>query len=106
MSLPTEDDIGKALKYLAETDIPFAKTMAHVKAMEYQLKTIKGLAFLEAKGTVADRTAESESCLTYRTWVNDFENSYAEMKTMESKRKRAELTIDVWRSINANRRQG
>lgn len=106
MSMPGEDDVSKALKYLAETDVPYAKVMAHVKAMEYQLKTIKGLSFLEAKGTVADRTAESESCLTYRTWVNDYENSYADMKIMDSRRKRAELTIDVWRSINANRRQG
>ena len=30
----------------------------------------------------------------------------ADMKIMETKRKRAELNIDVWRSLNASRRQG
>jgi mevalonate pyrophosphate decarboxylase len=106
MSLPNENDISKALLYMAETDEAYAKIQAHVKAMDHQCKTIKGLAFLEATGSVAERNAKADSSVTYRAWINDYENAYADMKIYESKRKRADLTIEVWRSLNANRRQG
>ena len=104
--LPTEKDIGKALNYLAETDQPYAQHCAHVKALEYQVKTIKALVYLESTGTVEDKTALSESSEVYRAWVTDYEKAYCEMKTIDAKRKRADLTIEVWRSLNANRRQG
>ena len=106
MSLPDENEVEKSLKYLATTDEAYAKSTARVKALEYEVKTIKALAFLDAQGTVGERTAISEASSAFRAWINDYENAFADMKIMETKRKRAELVIDVWRSLNASRRQG
>ena len=106
LKLPGEQDISRALHYLAETDQNFARMTARVKALEYQVKTIKALEYLSATGTVAEREATAESSKSYRAWIEDYENAVADRETMYAKRKRAELTIDVWRSLNANRRQG
>ena len=107
MSLPTESDISAALRYMAETDEQGAKLAAHVKALEHQAKTIKGLAFLDATGaTMAEKEAEAVSSSAYRAWIEDYENAVADSETIKAKRKRAELTVEVWRSINANQRRG
>jgi hypothetical protein len=104
--LPTEDDICKALSYLALTDTYYATSIGKVKALEYQIKTIKALVYLETKGTIAEREARSHSSEAYRAFVSNYEDAVIERETISAKRKRAELTIEVWRSINANRRQG
>jgi|TARA_R100001086_G_scaffold242819_1_gene170965 flagellar biosynthesis chaperone FliJ len=104
VTLPTEKDVEKALHYVASTDETHAKEIAHVKALEHQVKTIKALAYLDADGTVGERTATADSSQVYQAWINTYENAIATSETTKAKRKRAELTIDVWRSINANRR--
>jgi len=105
-NLPNEDDIGKALRYLSQTDAPYAKSIARVKALEYQIKTIKGLTYLESTGTIAEREAKACSSEKYHEFTDDYETAVLEKETLAAKRKRAELVIEVWRSLNANRRQG
>ncbi len=75
-------------------------------ALEYQAKVIRGLAFLDAEGTVAERQATADSCSAFRAWIDDFRNAKADTTTMQARRRGADLTIEVWRSINANRRMG
>ena len=89
MSLPTEANVSAALHSLTETDVEYGQLIARVKALEHQVKTIKALVFLEAVGT-----------------VEDYQNAVADREIMGAKRKTHELVIDVWRSCNANRRQG
>ena len=103
--LPTEENVGGALRYLAETDQDYARLVARVKALEFQVKTIKAIEYLDADGTVAERDAKSYASKTFRAFTEDYENAVADCETIKAKRKRAELTIEVWRSLNANRRQ-
>lgn len=104
--LPTESDIAKALHYLALTDEQFAKETARVKAMEFYIKTIKAVAFLAADGTMAEKEATAYADKSYQAWIEDYENAVADRETTAAKRKRAELTIEVWRTCAANRRIG
>ena len=104
MNLPDENSVSKALTYLAETDEPYAVAAAAVKAQEHMLKTIKALGFLQATGTVGEREARAYVSDEYRDAVNTYQNMVATKEILANKRKRAELTIEVWRSTNANRR--
>tara|TARA_R110002020_G_scaffold145872_4_gene320163 strand:- start:190 stop:516 length:327 start_codon:yes stop_codon:yes gene_type:complete len=106
MSLPTEANVSAALRSLTETDVEYGQLIARVKALEHQAKTIKALVFLEAIGTVAEREAKANSSGTFRAFVEDYQNAVADREIMGAKRKTHELVIDVWRSCNANRRQG
>lgn len=102
----SEDRLQKALTYLAETDQPSAEARAMVKALEQRRKTVKGLAFLGASGTMAEKEAKAYASQEYQDIVNDYENAVADAELYANKRKTEELIIEVWRSINAGRRKG
>ena len=105
-NLPDADKVGKALHYLATTDVEYAKLTAKVKALDYRGKSIKALAYLEANGTVAERDATSLTSQAYRGFIEEYENTIADRETLAAHRKLAELNIDVWRSLNSARSKG
>lgn len=104
--LPTEKDISKALDYLASTDEEEANARASVKALEERKKTIKAVAFLDADGAQGERMEKAYASEEYKLFIEQYENKIADHAFLSNKRKRAELTIEVWRSINANQRRG
>ena len=104
--LPNEDDISKALHYLAETDKDYALAISSVKAMEYKIKTIKATAFLESTGTIAEKTAKSESTEEYIAFTADYKSMVYDRELVSARRKRAELTIGVWQSLIKASKQG
>jgi hypothetical protein len=55
----------KALTYLAQTDEDFAYHKTHVERTAYKAKQIKAAIFCRLDGTVAERTATSESSEEY-----------------------------------------
>ena len=106
MSLPKDGEVELALRYLASTDESFARLTAAVKALEHKAKVIRSQQYLSASGTVAEREAKALASQEYQDFVESYENIMADREIEAAKRKRAELTIDVWRSAGANRRSG
>lgn len=106
MSLPSEEVVGGALEYLSSTDVQYGQLMGAVKASEHQGKVAKSVAFLSATGTVAEKESKAYTSQEYMHWLESHQNIVADLEVIRAKRKRAELTIDVWRSLNASRRQG
>lgn len=101
-----DDKIEKALHYLAETDITYGQLKGSKLAFEYRFKVTKGLEFLSAEGTIQAREAKAYTSEKYMSMVNEYESLCAEFETINAKRKRAELTVSVWQTENANRRKG
>ena len=104
--LPTEKDVSKCLDYLKQTDEEEANLGAMVKGLEEYKKVVKALAFLDAGGSAAERTEKAYASEEYKLFIEKMENARADHDIILNKRKTAELTIDVWRSINANQRKG
>jgi len=105
MSLPNEQQVEKALNFLAETDEQFAVLKGRVKAEEYLLKHFKSKAMLLSnEKSVAARETAAVGSDSYVQQVRQYETAIVDHATMEARRQRAHLTIDVWRSLNANRR--
>jgi hypothetical protein len=102
----SDDRLQKALTYLAETDSECAELKAAVERHEYLKKRRRAAVFLSVSGSVEERKARSE----VSSEVEDAEQQYTDVlvqfEQMAAKRKTEALIIDVWRSINANRRQG
>lgn len=96
----------KALNYLASTDESCARAKGAVKTLEYLLKVEKAMAFLSAKGTMAEKEAHALASLPYREMIEEYETAVVEFETIAAKRERAVLTIDVWRTESSNRRKG
>lgn len=101
-----EKQVEAALAYLAKTDEQTAAAKGRVKALEYRLKVAKAMEFLQASGTVAEKDATSLASDIYTQMVNEYQEAVTEFETFAAKRERAVLTIDVWRTEQANRRNG
>jgi hypothetical protein len=107
MSLPGEEQVSGALSYLAKTDEEWARACAALEAAELAVKTARDVAFLEFDtGTQAERSARANTTGSVRHAHKRLEEAVFAKRFIEAKRARAILTIDVWRSLNSNRRAG
>lgn len=100
----SESQVDAAMHYLAETDEPHAKAKSLAKGREHALKTIRAQAFLDAAGGVGEREQIAYASHAYRAAVDRYTEAVYELEILENKRLRAQLTIDLWRTLEASRR--
>ncbi len=94
-----------ALLYLADTDELCAYWRSEMQRCEYKAKSMKATAFKLASGTVAERQAETEvNDKVLQAW-NEHVEAIKRYNTIENKRTTETLVLELWRSINANRRK-
>lgn len=100
-------DVERAVKYLGETDETYAVAKAGMIAGKEKLKTRLAECFMVSTGSnVKERESAALISISYRAQIEIYENSILEYETMRNKRLRAELTVEVWRSINSARSKG
>ena len=104
--LPTSEQIGKDLQQLADTDASAAMLKRAVEAAAYVLKKKRYIEFIDADGNNEERKAKAEIATSVANAAADYHQAIEESEAMQNLRKTLQLRIDVWRSINANRRQG
>jgi hypothetical protein len=96
----------KSLTYLATTDASCAELKANVARSEYLAKLAEAIAFKTADGTVEEKKARAKiSEESQKAWDRHF-TAIAEYEKVRAKRETEVLVVDVWRSMNANRRVG
>jgi len=106
MTSITNERLSQSLQYLADTDEHAAELKADVERQEYMFKRSKALAFKLAEGTVADRNATAETSADAGTAAEKWFAAIKDSETVRAKRQTAALIVEVWRSMNANRRTG
>jgi len=93
------------MTYLAQTDHEYAEQKAELERSEIFRKRTRATVFLTVDGTVAERQAKAE----IHNNVTDSDDRYIQcvklFETLKARRERAEIVIDVWRSLNAARRK-
>ena len=104
-----EDQAEKALNYLASTDEEHSNAKALLSALQEQRKTVKAMVYLQhierGKGQgVSEQEAYNSD--EYREHIVKIQNAEADYQLLQNKRKRAELTIELWRTFSANQRRG
>ena len=103
----TEDRLEQALKYLADTDESSAEASANVKYLDRLLKRKKAL-FITGEQTLKSISAKEQGFYASDTYKNAVEELFqAEVKstTMENKRDKEGLIIDLFRTLEASRRK-
>ena len=100
------DRLQKALEYLATTDESAAKAKAYLMGLEETTKTIKATEFLRATGTNGERDARAYASASYQEHIDKIEEATYSYEILRNKRLTEALIIEVWRSLNANRRNG
>jgi hypothetical protein len=95
----------EAMAYLADTDDKYAEIKTLVLRCEILAKRARARIFLTGEGNVESRKAAAEVhgevCSADDTYIE----SMREFETLKARRSRAEIVIDVWRSINASQRK-
>ena len=103
----SDEKRDKALTYLAETDLTAAELKADVERQEYILKQIKAAAYLDSRESTIDaKKADIEINQAVLDQKENCIQSLIDYQAVANKRETARLIIEVWRSENANRRQG
>ena len=101
----SESKLERALVYLAETDDQYAKERAELERAEILRKRIRARVFLASDGTVAERQAMAEVHPDSEKADDIYVATIAAVETLKARRQRADIIIEVWRSLNANRRK-
>lgn len=102
----SDEKLQKALHYLATTDETCAMARGLMVGLEKQEKTILGVEYGSATGTVGDRDAAARTSDQYREWREKYETAVVDYEILRNKRNTASVIVEVWRSENANRRSG
>ena len=105
MNILTDYDPGDDLQRLANTDLEAAQLKRAVEAHDYLCKKAKYIEFLAATGNNEERKAKSEVHENYKIAKDKYLDAVQESEALQNERQTLRLKIDVWRSLNANRRQ-
>ena len=103
----TEDRLEQSLKFLAESDETSAEYSANVKYLERLLKRKKAL-YITGETTLKSISAKEQGFYASDTYKNAVEELFqAEVKasTLENKRDKEGLIIDLFRTLEASRRK-
>ena len=103
----SEQRLEKALSFLAETDETNAEANANVKYLDRLLKRKKAL---HITGNIEDKSisAKEQSYYAsniYKNAVDEIFNAEVKASTLENKRDKEGLIIDLFRTLEASRRK-
>lgn len=105
--LINDDQCEKAYRYLAKTDEESALLKRRVGETEYLAKLAEQKAYLtQDGGSVADRKAKGDTAPEAITAWGEHWNAVQKFEEMRAKRSRADSTMELWRSVNSNRKLG
>ena len=102
----SEQRMEAALAFLAETDSEYAERVGAVMRYEFMLEAAESTAYAMLEGSVEDRKRASKLAEPVKKAQEDLIQATVERERVRAQRKRAEITIEAWRSLNANRRVG
>jgi len=101
----TQERMEAGLEFLAESDERFAVAKTDVLRAEILCKRVRARVFLVAHGSVEARRAEAEGHQEVIAADEDLCEATLAFETLKAKRARAEIVIDVFRTLEASRRK-
>lgn len=106
MRIIPDEKMEKAINYLAEHDALAAELLAEMERTELKAKAVKDALIAHGEGGVGERTAAAGCAKEYLDAMELYFTAVRDYNTVKNRRSTAALIVDVWRSENANRRQG
>lgn len=103
----SEDRLQKALVFLAESDELSAELKGNVARCEFLAKRVRARKFLLANGgSVESRKAVAEESEEVARAEDDLAKAIVEHEKIRAKRTTEALIVEVFRTLEASRRQG
>jgi hypothetical protein len=102
----SEERLEKALVYLAKTDQEAAEAKVHMLRMEYVVDLRRRKGFLVSDGNIEERKAATEVSAEVQEAIASYCDAVAAYEKVKAKRATEELIVEVFRTLEASRRQG
>lgn len=93
------------MEFLAGSDEPFAQEKMELEKAAILQKRVRARVFLTTDGSVEARKAAAEVNLESQAADDAYCACVKAFETLKAKRQRAELVIDIWRTLSANVRK-
>lgn len=93
------------MNYLATTDQSYSERRADLQLSEIICKRVRARIFLTGDGSVEQRKAVAETNEEVVAADMAYINALRSYESIKARRQRAELVIDIWRSLEASRRK-
>jgi hypothetical protein len=94
-----------AMEFLAETDQAYAEAKAQVLRSEILVKRVRARIFVSEEGAVEVRKAKAETHREVGEADDGLINATLAFEALRARRSRAEILIDVFRTLEASRRK-
>ena len=102
----SDDRAEKALRFLVETDESCATAKGEVERAEFAYKRVREAIFTHADGTVAERQAAATQHPKTLEAHDGYVKALQTYAFMANKRDTERIVLDVYRTIQANKRMG
>lgn len=96
----------RALRWLATTDVEYAGWVVAVMRTEHLADVAESMVYQQLEGPVEDKKRKAKTSDEVTKAMEDVFKAVRGREVLKAQRKSAELLIETWRSVNANRRQG
>ena len=93
------------MEFLADTDLPYATAKADMLRCEILGKRARSRIFIGESGSVEARKAAAEVHSEVISADDALVEATLTYEGLKARRSRAEIVIDVWRSLEASRRK-
>lgn len=100
-----EARLDEAMNFLAETDDAYAQAKTILLRREILCKRVRARIFIEGTGSVDARKAAAEGHSEVIAADEDYVEATLEFERLKAKRARAEIVIEVFRTLEASRRK-
>ena len=93
------------MEYLAETDVKYAEAKTQVLYCEILVKRVRARILVTEEGAMDLRKAKAEGHTDVIRADDGLCQAVQHFETLKAKRSRAEILIDVYRTLEASRRK-
>lgn len=102
----TDEQADGAVSYLRDTADDYGKACGRLAYLEGNLRRVKALEMLTAKGSLGDREAQAYASEAYKAALEQLEEATADRETIRAMRDAAQARFEQWRSQNSARKAG
>jgi hypothetical protein len=106
MNIISDKEVERAIRYLEQTDLEVADWKVAVMRAEHMVDVTESTVYQAASGSIEDRKRFAKASPEVMTKQEELFRAVRNHEMIRAKRKRAELMVELWRTLSANRRQG